>query len=165
MSALLLKRLLLLFWGIWFTVVFATNLCDAAKAAGILSESWSFASGNYAAVCQTTAKYSPPAWFNSVLFACVLVWEAAAATAFWWGALAHRGQQTRALYAAFMIGLGLWAAFLLADEIFIAYGMAATHIRLFVAQLVTLLVIELVGAERAKSPTRPASRADAITSP
>ena len=45
-----LKRLLLLFWAAYFTTVFATNLCDAAKAASILSDSWSFASGNYAFV-------------------------------------------------------------------------------------------------------------------
>lgn len=141
---MLLKRLLLLFWATWFTVVFATNLCDAVKAVGILGESWSFASGNYAFVCQTTARYDTPAWVNAFLFAGVLVWEAKAAILFWWATFTFRGQGSRSVYVAFAAGLSLWAAFLIADEVFMAYAVEATHFRLFIAQLATLLVIELV---------------------
>jgi hypothetical protein len=47
-----------------------------------------------------------------------------------------------ALYAAFLTGLSLWAAFILADEVFIAYAVEGTHWRLFTAQLATLLAIE-----------------------
>jgi hypothetical protein len=38
----------------------------------------------------------------------------------------------------------LWGAFLVADEVFIACVVAATQLRLFTAQLVTLLAIELL---------------------
>jgi hypothetical protein len=38
----------------------------------------------------------------------------------------------------------LWAAFILADEVFIAYAVAGTHWRLFIAQLTTLLAVELL---------------------
>ena len=41
----------------------------------------------------------------------------------------------------------MWLAFLIADEIFIAYAVAATHLRLFSAQLLTLLAIELLPDE------------------
>jgi hypothetical protein len=41
-------------------------------------------------------------------------------------------------------GLSLWAAFVLADEVFIAYAVEAAHWRLFIAQLVTLLAVELL---------------------
>jgi hypothetical protein len=147
MSALLLKRLLVLFWAAWFSVVLTTNLCDAAQAVGILDDSWSFASGNYAFVCQTTARYGTPMWLNAVLFAGVLVWEVAGTAAFWWAAFTYN---RRSVYAAFTIGLGLWAAFILADEVCLAYLVEATHIRLLVAQLVTLLVIESVQEEPGK---------------
>ena len=49
-----------------------------------------------------------------------------------------------AVYVAFTTALLLWGAFLVADEIFIAYALEATHLRLFVSQLVTLLAIELL---------------------
>jgi hypothetical protein len=139
-----LKRLLLLFWAAYFTIVLATNACDAAKAAGLLDDSWAFASGNYRFVCETTARYGPPGWVNDALFAGVIFWEAAAAASFWWAAFAYN---RRSVYIAFTVGLGLWAGFLLADEICIAYSVEGTHLRLLVAQLVTLLVIELVRDE------------------
>jgi hypothetical protein len=47
-SCVLLKRGLLLFWAAWLSLVLATNLLDAAKALGLLGQSWAFASGNYA---------------------------------------------------------------------------------------------------------------------
>jgi hypothetical protein len=46
--------------------------------------------------------------------------------------------------AAFTAGLTLWAAFAIADEIFIKYDVEASHLRLFIAQLVMLLAIELL---------------------
>ena len=45
---------------------------------------------------------------------------------------------------AFTVGLLLWGAFLVADEVFIAYAVAPAHWRPFTAQLATLLVVELV---------------------
>jgi hypothetical protein len=45
------------------------------------------------------------------------------------------------------VSLGLWAAFLVADEVFIAYPVEATHLRLFIAQLVTLLAVEVLPEE------------------
>ena len=38
----------------------------------------------------------------------------------------------------------LWAAFLIVDEAFIAFAVEATHFRLFIATLVTVLVMELL---------------------
>ena len=54
------------------------------------------------------------------------------------------------LYTAFAVSLSLWAAFLLADEVFIAYAVAGTHWRLFTAQLATLLAIELLPENEAR---------------
>lgn len=137
----LLKRGLLLFWAMWLSVVFTTNVLDGAKALGLLDESWAFASGNYAFLCQTTARYGTPSGVNAFLFTGVVCWEGLAAVMFWlaWGE--YRGQL---LYPAFGVGLSLWAAFLLADEVCIAYAVESTHWRLFLAQLVTLLAIELL---------------------
>lgn len=143
---ILLKRFLLLFWAIWFTVVFLTNLADAAKGFGLLGESWAFASGNFAFIKETTARYGTPDLVNAVLFAGVIVWEGVAALLFWRVGWTFRGKASgrKPLYLAFTASLLLWAAFLIADEVFIAYALTGTHLRLFVAHLVTLLAIELL---------------------
>ncbi len=141
-----LKRGLLLFWSVWLTIIFVTNLLDGCKALGWLGEGWTFASGNYWFLAQTTARYGTPAWLNGLLFLGVLVWEGAAALLFWLAWLLYRRQlaERRLLYAAFTVGLGLWSAFAIADELFIAYAVEGTHLRLFTAQLATLLAVELL---------------------
>jgi len=145
MNRVLLKRTLLGLWSLWWTVVLATNLADAAQALGALDPSWPFASGNYRLIAETTARHGPPAWVNAVLFAGVLLWEATA-TALFWQAFARHGSAAgrQAVYRAFTVGLSLWLAFLVADEVCIAYPVEASHLRLFTSQLLTLLAIELL---------------------
>lgn len=65
---------------------------------------------------------------------------------FWLAWLRYRRQPggRRLLYAAFTVSLGLWSAFAIADELFIAYAVEGTHLRLFTAQLATLLAVELL---------------------
>jgi hypothetical protein len=105
--ATLLKRFLLLFWAVWLTVVFLSNLADAGKGSGLLSESWAFASGNWRLVQETTARYGTPAAVNVVLFAGVVVWEGVAAVLFWRAGLRFRGRDSarKAVYLAFTTSL------------------------------------------------------------
>lgn len=140
-----MKRMLLAFWALWATVVFTTNVLDGAKALGMLDDSWTFASGNYRFIEKTTARYDTPHWLNALLFAGVIVWEGTTTLLFWlacWRFGTPRGR--RFVNLAFTSGLGLWGAFLIADEIFIAYSLSGVHMRLLIAQLATLLVIELL---------------------
>jgi hypothetical protein len=141
-----LKRLLLLFWAVWFTVVLLSNVADAAKGLELLGESWAFASGNWRLVQETTARYSTPAAVNVLLFAGVLLWEAVAAVLFWRAGWSFRSRSLarKAVYRAFTTSLLLWAAFLVADEVLIAYPLESTHLRLFVAHLVTLLAVDIL---------------------
>jgi hypothetical protein len=141
-----LKRCLLAFWATWLSVVFLTNLADAGKALGLLPESWAFASGNFLAIGEATARYETPVWLNGVMFAGVIAWEGTAAALFWraWGEFRGRSSGRRWLIPAFTTSLMLWSAFLLADEVFITYAAAGTHLRLFVAQLVTLIAVVLL---------------------
>jgi hypothetical protein len=91
---------------------------------------------------ETTARYGTPAWLNGLLFVGIICWEGAAALLFWLALLKFRGK--RPLHAAFATSLLLWGAFLIADEVFIAYAVAAAHWRLFTAQFATLLAVELL---------------------
>src|SRR6185312_6664361 len=82
-SCLVLKRCLLLFWSLWLSVVFLTNVLDGCKALRLLSDNWSFASDNYRFLAGTTARYGSPAWVNGVLFLGVIVWEGISTLLFW----------------------------------------------------------------------------------
>jgi len=58
----------------------------------------------------------------------------------WW----KRGDGRRVRSAAFAVPLSLWGAFLLADEVLVAYAVAGVHWRLLTALLATLLAVELL---------------------
>lgn len=148
-QVLLLKRVVLLFWAIWLSVVFFSNLADAGKALGLLGESWPFASGNWKLLQETTARYRTPAFLNAILFAGVILWEGVAAMLFWWAGWSFRGRRSarKTVYMAFTTSVLLWGSFLVADEIFIAFPLESTHLRLFVAHLVTLLAVDLLPDE------------------
>jgi hypothetical protein len=143
---ILLKRLLLLFWAVWLSVVFLSNLADAGKGLGLLGESWTFASGNGKLIQETTARYRIPVAVNAVLFAGAILWEGTAAVLFWRAGWSFRGRNSsgKAVHLAFTISLLLWGAFVVTDEVFIAYRLEDTHLRLFIAHLMTLLAVDLL---------------------
>jgi hypothetical protein len=149
MELFTLELALLLFWAAWFAIVFLTNLFGGLKALGVLPESWRFASKNYEAVAKATSIYEAPSWVPPLLFAGVMLWQLLAAVLYA-GAFASSLRQgtldAGALNAAFAAGLGLCAAFVLADEITIKYGYEPSHELLLIAQLATLMAMYVLPA-------------------
>lgn len=150
----LFKRLLLLFWAVWLAVVVAGNVADGLKALGVLAESFPFASGNYRLIREVTSPFVSAPAFASVLFAGAILWETLSMALFWWSGLTFQGAKDaasqRRLAITFTVGLGLWAAFQIACELFpseLSYRIAGTHRVLFTAQLATLLAVALLPEE------------------
>jgi len=140
MILFILKLGLLSFWGLWFCIAFFTNLCESFKALGIFSTAWPFASGNLHGVIQTTKTYSLPRWLPRLLFSGVLLWELVIVSCFGWTIISSVTNGSINMFlvsAAFLAGLGLWASFMIADEIFKQYDAEHSHILFFIAQLVT----------------------------
>ena len=142
-----LKLALVAFWSLWFAVVLFTNLCSAAKALGWLPEAWRLSSRNYEAVAKATAVYRPPPWLPGALFAGVMLWQLAAAIllARACAVSAHASAvDLGAVDLAFSAAIGLWAAFMIADELTLHYEFERTHELLFVSQLATLVAIHVL---------------------
>lgn len=146
----MIKSGLIVFWAIWLSVVLASNVCDALVQLGALPATWPFASGNYAAIVKVTSRYAVPSTVLSGLFLGVILWEGIGTVLFWRAAVVARraGTGRDAVYAAFGCGLALMAAFVITDEVCIVYDLEASHLRLFMAMLVSVLFIELVPDER-----------------
>jgi hypothetical protein len=135
-----LKSGILLFWAAWFTIVLLTNVGDALKAGRVLPAGWTFSSGNWELMLKVTAVHATPVALVGIMFLGVIAWEALAGLLFWRAWIAGgRGGIT-----AFVVGLALWAAFVLADEIFLAYTVEAAHLRLFGLQLLSVLALRLL---------------------
>jgi hypothetical protein len=144
-----LRLVVLLFWALWLTIVTASNVTNALRVAGALPTSFAFASANFELIEASTAIYQATRGVVWALFLGVIAWEAAAAGLFWRATIAVWRQRTGAgvataaapLAPAFAAALGLFAAFMLADELLIAYPLQATHMRVFIALGVSWLVV------------------------
>ena len=143
-SVITLKQAMLAFWAIWLTIVCLANLCDLLKRWRVLGDHWKFASGNYDLMQKSTRVYHLPDAAVLLLFIGVVIWEALAGFLTWNALLSFNGSVSDAVYAAFGVSLALWAAFLIADEIFMAYEMETTHIAIFIAQLISLIALVLL---------------------
>lgn len=95
-----LKRLLLLFWAVWLSLVVVFNATDALRALGVLPESFAYASGNYQTILDVLAPFRLPATLGGVLFASVIVWEAVCAGLYWWCGLTFTGTRSKQVRAA-----------------------------------------------------------------
>ena len=141
--ARLLAASLLAFWGCWLLVVTASNTTNALAASGAIRRP-AFASSNFELIESTTSVYHPPRALVWVLFAGVIAWEATASVLYLRAAAAVRAGRAIARDAATLAavaGIGIFAAFMLADEICIAYSLQAGHMRALAAQGVSWLVV------------------------
>jgi hypothetical protein len=148
MSSRWVKQGLLLYWAVWTAIVFTANVTDALRTARLLPTSWAFASGNYSEMIKVSNIYHTPHWIIAWLFCGVIVWQAIGA---WSYARAARSAgspfEDSNVNLALAINVALWAAFTIADEVFLTYGIENTHRSIFAAQLLTLLVIWSLPAE------------------
>lgn len=135
---------LLLFWALWTSLALLTNVLDVLKRVGVLPIDFRLVSGNYQLVSSTLSAQYIPELFSVILFGGVLAWQGLAALLLWqaFGDFRRRGDGGSAVVErAFVVSLALWAAFLWADEALVAYIVEGSHMRVLVAQLVTLLVV------------------------
>jgi hypothetical protein len=141
----MLKRALLAFWAAWLTLAAAANVLDGCGARGI-GPARAAGASNYRSVHALTRRAAAPRWVGDLLFAGVILWQAVSAGLFWWAAARYRATPrtpSASVNHAFLGGLGLWAAFLVADELVAAHdtGVEAAHMRAFTAQLATLVSV------------------------
>lgn len=125
-------------------IAFSTNLCDGFDALRILPNTRPFASGNLRAVSEATKPLSSSKVLPRLLFAGVLFWQLVAVVLFGWAivsSLSAGSLNLEATNAAFLSGMGLWAGFMLADEIFKQYETEHSHVLFFMAQLLTLIAV------------------------
>jgi len=80
-----------------------------------------------------------------LLFCGVILWEALGTWSYGHAALCVGGSSSHSIIQrAFAINLALWATFMIADEVFLAYGLENVHRSIFAAQLLSLLAISLL---------------------
>ena len=142
------SRGLLLFWSLWLSVVSASNLADGLQQMGALPSPWRFASGNFALVVEAIEIYGMPRSLAAVLFVGVVTAQLGASLLFWRAFLDRDAASTRhhpKVSHAFSAAGGIFASFLVADEVLIIYArlpaIETTHFLVLCALLLSFVAI------------------------
>jgi hypothetical protein len=124
MSNAMFKRGMVGFWFAWWLIAFLTDLLGGMKHAGALSYDW-ISDSNYPFLVKSLALYHAPGWLTIVFFIGITAWSLLAALLFC-HAFFSADFLSRAK-SAFIISLGLWLAFFLADQIIMNFDLEQNH--------------------------------------
>jgi len=142
------KRLVLLFWTMFFTMVAVTNLVNIASALGIFD--WTFLnSGNFAYLESVVAVYDIGSTLTKLALIGAFLIEALAAVLFWRALLSY-GRQPWGKLAAFRAlcwGTVVWTAFVFMTEFFVAYGSESVFRELLAIMIASAIAIALIPDE------------------
>ncbi len=151
-SGLQFKRVVLLFWAMFFSMVALTNFVDLMGEFGVFE--WTFLnSGNFEYLSETVKVYDIGPGITKALLVGAFLIELIAAVLFWRaliGSGTEPGARTRAI-GAVSFGVLVWTAFVFMTEFFVAYGSESPFRELLVIMIAAGLVIVLVPDEFGES--------------
>ncbi len=142
-----LKKGLLIFWAFFYSWICLTNVLDGLKELHLLPNTWHYTSGNFAFILSVITLQNFSKILATILFSGDILWQAITAVFFWSAVFQFEvKEETKSLAAvttAFALGIALWATFIMAIEIFIAYEKISegTFFHLLMANLISLLFI------------------------
>lgn len=138
----------LAFWSAWFLLAFLSNLFDFVKCIQeyALPSWWKFYSGNCQALWKVFSLYNIPPTVFYTTFILNMLAQVCSALLFFWATLRFCITRTlnRLMHVAFGLSMALWAIFIILEELFIAYPFEATHMRLFLFEMLTLMMLHLL---------------------
>jgi hypothetical protein len=152
-AGLLLKRALLLFWAMYFSIVALTNAVDLLGALGAFD--WTFLdSGNFDYLRSAVRVYEVGPVLTKCLLAGALAIELIAAVLFWRALLRFGacGIGAVAAFQALCWAVLVWSAFVFMAEFFIAYRSESTFRELLALTIVTGLAVALIPDDAGSLP-------------
>jgi hypothetical protein len=154
----LLKRLLMLFWTMYFSVLSLANLVELLGQLNVLD--WTFLKSGYIDYMTSfVSVYGLGSEATTLLLTAAWMIQVAAAILFW-RALLRLGRRVggqAAAYAALCWGTFVWTAFVFMSELFTAYETEASFRELLMIMIATALAIAWIPDDMAERPDAVAS--------
>ena len=82
----LFKKIIILFWTIWWLIALWTDAVGGLAHIGVLNRSWA-PDTNYPFLVDSLKMYHVPIWLPGVLFIGILLWSALSALLFLWATM------------------------------------------------------------------------------
>lgn len=123
------KKILILFWAVWWSIALWTDVVGGLSHLGMLHASWA-PDSNYPDLVDSLKMYHLVPAIPAFFFICILAWSLASTLGFVWASLAL-GQDAeiwmKRARTAFIISLIYWLAFFLADQMVMKFDYEQNH--------------------------------------
>lgn len=152
-SGLLFKRLLLLFWTMFFSMVALTNLVNLLDSLGLFD--WTFLdSGNFDYLKSVVEVYGVGSAPTKILLLGALLIEAIAALLFWRALFGFgiKRDGSRLAMTAICWGTLVWTGFVFMTEFFVAYTAESPFRELLAIMVGTGIAVALIPDEAGTEP-------------
>ena len=146
------KKIIILFWTLWWLIAFWTDLVGGLAHLGLLEKSWA-PDTNFPFLIKTLAIYPLPEWVPPVAFLGILSWTLISSLAFCWasaGLCKEASCWMPRADKAFIVSLSLWLAFFIADQLVMQYDLEENHMVQGGFQLLCYLTLYLLPSEQEK---------------
>ena len=140
-----IKQLVLAFGAAFLGIVALTNAVDLLSEA--TDGGWTFLNArNTGYVASVVDVYAWPGWFDELVVVAAVLVEGTGALLFGRALLRYRGAGTGAVeaYQALAWNLGVWFAFIIGSEFFLAYGSEGTFRELLGLAMLMIVVVVVV---------------------
>lgn len=143
MSVLHFKKIIIIFWFLWWLIALWTDVVGGLAHMGWLHASWA-PDTNLPFLIESLKMYQPPLWLIGIFFAGILLGLFLSTVSFLWAVLGLN-QPTYVWMVraktAFIISITLWLAFFLADQMIMKFDLEENHMVQGGFQLLTFLAL------------------------
>lgn len=145
-NRILFKKIIVLFWTVWWLIALWTDLVGGLAHVGILTASWAIDS-NYPHLIDSLIMYHVPSWVPSMLFVAIITWSFFSTATFCWasvGLMEKKSVWMQRAEVAFIISLIFWLAFFLADQLVMKFDLEENHMVQGGFQLLSFLALYIL---------------------
>lgn len=143
------KKLIILFWTLWWLIALWTDVVGLMAHYGLLNKSWA-PDINYPFLLASLEMYKAPEWVTQVAFIGILSLSFLSTLAFCWASAGlHREEHYWLPRAdlAFIVSLSFWMAFFIADQLVMKFDLEENHMVQGGFQLLTYLSLYLLPSQ------------------
>ena len=144
------KRILIWFWAIWWLLAFLTDFLGGLKELGVIAATW-LPHTNYPFLVKSLAPYDVPGWLPPFLFVGIITWSFLSTILLTIAAVTPLEPESRwreRVNIGFIVPLGLWLAFFIADQIVMLFNLEENHMVQGGFMLLCFMAIHLLPHER-----------------
>lgn len=140
------KKGLVIFWALWWLIALWTDIVGVLSHLGIIQASWA-PDTNFPFLVSSLAIYHSPVWLAWLFIIGILSWSFVSSAAFVMASFCSAGSKQvwlKWVNLAFVISLGFWLAFFLADQMVMKFDLEQNHMVQGGFELLTFLAIHLL---------------------